>query len=82
MAEQKVWITKEKKVAIAESSKPILRSPFHAERVKELEQALDLIKMAVCGDAYPRWSDALAVTHSRGRIADICDAALQPHLTK
>lgn len=48
------------------------------ERIKELEDALALIKLAVCGDAYPCWSDGLAVTHSRGRIADICDAPFHP----
>ncbi len=80
MAEQKVWITKERRVAIAESSKPILREPQGAKRIKELEDALSLIKAAVCGDAYPRWHDAISTTLSRGRIADICDVAL--HLNR
>ena len=38
--------------------------------------ALDEIKAAVVGESRPNWADKFAVTYMRGRIADICDAAL------
>lgn len=38
--------------------------------------ALTRIKSLVCGDRYPRWSSDEQVTHFRGLIADIADAAL------
>lgn len=43
---------------------------------EEMKKALELIKAAVCGDAYPRWHDSISTTLSRGRIAYICDKAL------
>jgi hypothetical protein len=37
-------------------------------------QKLDRIKGLVCGERDPHWSDALATTYSRAKIADIIDA--------
>lgn len=42
-----------------------------------LREALTRIKAAVVGDALPNWPVEARVTHMRGWIADVCDAALE-----
>jgi len=62
----------------AESARTALES-----RVRELERdaatcrdALRQIKTLVVGDAFPNWHLGEHTYASRGRIADICDAAI------
>lgn len=48
----------------------------------DAEIALHKIKAIVCGEKHPNWSDDMATTHSRGRIADLCDYVLDPSLAQ
>ena len=41
-----------------------------------LVDALNTIKNTVCGDRHPNWTNDFQITHTRGWIADIIDAAL------
>ncbi len=43
---------------------------------EQLKAALAKIKAEVCGDKHPNWTDTVAATETRMRIADICDFAL------
>ncbi len=55
-----------------------LREELSAERekVQTLVDALTQIKNAVCGDKRPNWTNDFQITHTRGWIADVIDAAL------
>ena len=44
--------------------------------IQRLRQALELIKARVSGEASPNWDFGNATYHSRGLIADWCDAVL------
>lgn len=45
-------------------------------RSLDLRSALEQVKARVVGERVPFWTDDWETTHSRGVIADICDAAL------
>jgi len=45
-------------------------------RIQGLVEALEKIKVAVCGDARSSWDVSPETTETRGRIANVCDVAL------
>jgi len=45
-------------------------------KIQGLVEALEKIKVAVCGDARPSWDVSPETTETRGRIANVCDVAL------
>lgn len=48
----------------------------HNAEIVRLRAAIEEIKARVVGERVPYWTDDWETTHSRGVIADICDAAL------
>lgn len=52
----------------------------NSELIDQLARSRDSfqwIKDHVCGEAIPNWQDSMTTTMSRGKIADVCDMALE-----
>lgn len=48
-----------------------------ADEIDTLRKALADVKDLVCGDKVPNWVDDFVTCQTRGKIADLCDTALQ-----